>query len=70
MNTDFFTIREFAEKLKVHENTIRRAIKNKKIQPVRIGNRYRIPYSEIPRMVDIDLEEYIEKEVQRRLGVK
>ena len=71
MINEYFSISDFAKKLKVHPNTIRRAIKNKRIQALRIGktknSAYRIPESEILRMAHVDLEETIEKEVEKRI---
>ena len=70
-NAAFFSIIELARKLKVHPNTIRRAIKSNRIVALRIGksknSSYRIPASEIHRIAQIDLEDVIENEVQRRL---
>lgn len=65
MNTEqkcFYTIREFAAKLGVHRNTIHNAIKNGLISTLRLGgtkkSRYLIPYSEIDRMIALDLRKY------------
>lgn len=66
----FYSIKEFALKLGVHPNTIRRAIKCKKINAIRFCGVYRIPYNEISRMVEFDLEEYIENEVKKRVEAK
>lgn len=69
-NDVFYSIKEFACKLKVHPNTIRRAIKSGKISSIKIGTGkrpvYRIPYSEIGRMAEFDLNEYIEKIIEER----
>lgn len=69
-NESFYSIKEFASKLKVHPNTIRRAIKSGRISFIKIGSGkrpvYRIPYSEIGRMAAFDLEEYIDKIIQQR----
>lgn len=69
---EFYTIKEFAKKLGFHHNTIRKAIKNNRIKTIRLGKgrtaRHRIPESEIFRMATFDLEEYLEKEIQRRMG--
>lgn len=71
MEQTFLTIIEFAEKLKVHPNTIRRAIKSGRLSAVRIGSgkraTYRIPLSEINRIAIMDLEFYIEQIVQIRI---
>lgn len=70
LTSDFYSIKEFALKLGVHANTIRRAIKNGRIQAFRVGigikSIYRIPYSEINRIALFDLKEMIEKMIQER----
>jgi excisionase family DNA binding protein len=69
-NEKYFSIKEFALKLNVHPNTIRRAIKSAKISALKIGSGkrsvYRIAYSEIGRMAKFDLEEYINKIIEQR----
>ncbi len=51
---DFLSIKEFASKVGLHHNTVRRLIKNCKISAVNVGNGkysyFRIPKSEIGRM--------------------
>lgn len=67
---DFLSIKEFAAKLKVHPNTIRRAIKSGRINGFRVGggkkSSYRIPASEIGRIALFDLEEFIERVIEKR----
>jgi excisionase family DNA binding protein len=67
----FYSIKEFAQKLGVHSNTIRRAIKSGRINAFRVGSGkrsiFRIPESEINRVALIDLEEMIEKIIEKRL---
>lgn len=67
----FYTIYEFADKLKVHHNTIRRAIKSGRISAFRVGlgkkTSYRIAHSEINRIALFDLEEMIEKIIKERM---
>jgi excisionase family DNA binding protein len=67
---DFFSIKEFASKLGVHANTIRRGIKSGRITGFRIGPgkraTYRIPKSEINRIALFDMEEMIEKIIEKR----
>jgi len=64
MDQDFYTIKEFAAKLRVSTHTIRRAINNGRISAFRAGSTskstYRIPHSEISRMGIVDLKRMIE----------
>ena len=66
----FFTINQFATKLGIHPNTVRRSIKSGKIRAFKVGtgkrSRYRIPYSEIDRIALFDLEDIIEKIIAQR----
>jgi len=68
MNTeiqDFYTIKEFAYKMRVHENTIRRQIKCGKIAAIKFGTdkkgTYRIPHQEIERLILSDLRKAIKE---------
>ena len=65
MNDGFLSINEFAEHLKVHPNTIRRAIKNGKIQAINMGTGkkklYRIPESELGRLGLFELKEMLKR---------
>lgn len=71
MNKDFLSIIEFAAKLGLHPNTIRRMIHIHRINAMRIGkaknSSFRIHISEINRIAQFDLEEVIEREVEKRL---
>lgn len=62
----FYSIKEFAEKLRVHENTVRRSIKSGRIAAFRFTNdkngAYRIPHSEIDRIVVQDLRKLFSNE--------
>ncbi len=55
----YFSIKEFAKKLSLHPNTIRKAIKSGRIQAFRLSqgktSSYRIPGSEINRITTMDL---------------
>lgn len=68
---DFLSIKDFAKWLKVHPNTIRRAIKNGRITAFRVGKGkmsiYRIARSEVTRMAEFDLLGIIEEEVEKRI---
>lgn len=74
VNKEFYTIAEFAKKLHVHINTIRRAVDNGRIQAVNIGSGkkrlYRIPKSEIERIALFNLETVIEKIIEKRAQEK
>lgn len=63
VKSDFYTIQEFANKLGVHSNTIRRLVKKGKINVINLGTGkryiYRIPHSEINRIAVFDLEKII-----------
>lgn len=61
MEKDFYSVREFAEKLGVSDRTIRRAIYNGRISIIRVGSTeksaIRIPKSEIDRLALIELRD-------------
>lgn len=67
---DFLSIKEFALKLGVHPNTIRRSIKNGRISALKVGpgkrSSYRIAKTEVNRMALFDLEEMIDKIIIKR----
>ncbi len=66
----YFTIKEFAFRLEVHESTIRRLIKKGRLNAFRIGggikSGYRIPASEIERIALFDMEQVIEKIIEKK----
>lgn len=68
--SDFLSIKEFAYLLKVHPNTIRRAVKSGRINAFRVGggrkSSYRIARAEINRIALFDLQEMIEKIIEKR----
>lgn len=68
---EFLSIKEFALLLKVHSNTIRRAIKKGRISAFKVGSGkkaiYRICKSEINRIALLDLEEIMEKLLEKKL---
>lgn len=70
-NTDFLSIKEFACKVGIHPDTVRRGIRKKRIHAFNIGNGtrmiYRIPISEIDRLALFDFEQLINKEIEKRL---
>lgn len=65
---DFYSIVDFAKKLKVHPNTIRRAIKSGRICAFKLGTEkkstYRIPHNEIDRIIIGDMRKLIKKLIQ------
>lgn len=69
----FLSIKEFASKLEVHPNTIRRAIKSGRLNGFKVGGGkrsiFRIPSTEINRIALIDLEDIIEKIIEKRKSV-
>jgi len=71
---DFYTIAEFAKKLRLHPNTIRNAIRSGRLSAFRAGSgiksSYRISHSEIGRIQLIDLEKIIQKIVDEKQGEK
>lgn len=60
---DFLSIKEFAVLIRVHPNTVRRAIKAGRIQAFQVGLKaksgYRIARCEINKMALMDLEKII-----------
>lgn len=67
---EFLSIKEFAFKLGLHPNTVRRSIKSGRLSAVRIGGGckavYRIPCCEINRLALHNLEIIIEKIVEKK----
>lgn len=68
---DFLSIKEFANQVKAHPNTIRRSIKSGKISAANIGSgkrkTYRIAKSEMTRIALIDLQEIVDEMVEKKL---
>ena len=67
-NCDFYSVKQFASKIGVHPNTVRRAIYSGKLSAIKVGTGkkcfYRISKTEIQRIAFLDLREYIEKVIQ------
>jgi excisionase family DNA binding protein len=67
---NFLSIKEFAAILKVHHSTIRRGIARGRIQAIKVGgikkSIYRIPTSELQRLAIQDLEDIIEKIIEKK----
>lgn len=74
MNKDYYSIKEFANKLGVCWRTIHRGIKNGRISYLRIGSTsrstYRIPHSEFSRIAEVDLQLMVDKMVEDKLKDK
>lgn len=70
IENEYISIKEFAAILKVHPNTIRRSILKGRICAFRVGSGkksiYRISKSEINRIALFDMEEMIEKIIEKR----
>ena len=71
MEREYLTIKEFALEMNLHPNTVRRGIKKGKIAAVNIGTGetysvYRIPFTEISRLLQVDLEHMISDMAARR----
>ncbi len=68
---EFYSINEFAKLLGFHPNTIRKHVKCGRISSVSVGNKfrpiYRIPMSEIERMGAFQLENIINKLIEKRM---
>jgi excisionase family DNA binding protein len=67
----FYNVLEFSNLVRVHPNTVRKCIKDGRIQAFRMGiggrSRFRIPHSEIARICEWDMTKIIENIVDRRL---
>ena len=68
--SDFLSIKEFASLLNVHPNTIRRSVKRGRISAFKVGgikkSIYRIARSEVARMAMCDMEELIERIIEKK----
>ena len=71
VSSEYLSIKEFANRLKLHPNTIRRMIKKKRIDALQInkGKRitYRICFNEINRMAQFDLKEFMDREIEKAI---
>lgn len=74
LQTDFLTVREFASKLRIHENTVRNGIKNGRIQALKVGSGkrsfYRISINECNRLAELDLGKLIDDMVAKKMEEK
>lgn len=69
MNDAFLTIKESADYLKVHWQTIRKYIKNGKIKATKVGRAVRIKESELKNYIN-NVEKPEEHEIEIRFAVK
>lgn len=71
MEDDFLSIKEYADLIRVHPNTVRRSIKNGHCKAFRTGRGckavYRIPRSEINRLAFEHLEAIIERMIEKKI---
>jgi excisionase family DNA binding protein len=71
---EFLNVYEFAKKLRVHPQTIRRCIKSGRIQAFRIsdGKRagWRIPTTELGRLAIFDVTKTFERIIEEKLQEK
>ena len=73
IQSDFLSIKEFAAKIGIHPNTVRRSIKSGKISALRIGSGkracYRIAKTEIDRIALFDMEQIVERIIEKRKNI-
>lgn len=71
LKKDFFSVKQFADCLEIHTNTVYRAIKEGHIQAFRVGigsrSSFRISKSEIQRMSKFLLEDIIDNLVKEKI---
>lgn len=71
MPDEYLSVKEFAVKLRVHYNTVLRAIKTGRLNAVRIGSgkkaAFRIASCEIHRIALCDLEQLVSKIIQEKI---
>ncbi len=68
---EYLSAKEFASKIRVHYNTVLRAIKSGRLNAVRIGEgkkaSFRIAKSEINRIAVCDMEEMITRIIEEKI---
>jgi excisionase family DNA binding protein len=71
---EFLTVMEFADKLRIHPNTVRKGITAGRIQAFRTssGSRsgLRIPSTEVNRICEMDMMKLIEKIVDDKIEAR
>ena len=72
MENEFYTIFEFAKKLRVHHNTVRRAIKSGRIHAFRLNDNqnspWRIPGSENNHLAFMDMQKIVNDLIDKKKG--
>lgn len=72
IENEFLSIKEFASKVGVHPNTIRRCIKNGRLSACDVGSGnkkiYRIAKSEIERIALLNLKNIIDTLVEEKMS--
>ena len=70
----FYTVMEFADKVRIHPQTVRTAIKKGRIQAFRVGagprSDYRIPNTEVARICELDMSKIIERMIDEKMEKK
>lgn len=70
-SSEFLSAKEFASLIRVHYNTVVRAIKKGRINAFRVGegkkSSYRIPRSEIQRIALMDMEKLINQLIDLKI---
>ena len=64
-NIAYYSIKEFAKLIRVHEQTVRNSIRSGRIQAFRVGNgkksAFRIPASEVSRIALFDMKDLVKQ---------
>ena len=65
ISNEFISVKEFAHRIKLHHNTIKKYIREGSINAIKIGSHsrspYRIPVSEFNRIAEFNLREIVNK---------
>ena len=72
MPDEYLSVKEFATKMRLHYNTVIRAIKTGRLNAVRIGSgkkaAFRIAASEVNRIALCDLEQFVSKIIEEKIN--